>query len=94
MRQRVALIRTLAINPQVILLDEPYSALDYQTRKILANDMYTIIKNEQKTAVLITHNIEEAVNMADRVIEQIPAREILLGGGNIHCITQQVPENR
>ena len=68
MRQRVALIRTLAINPQVILLDEPYSALDYQTRKILANDMYKIIKNEQKTAVLITHNIEEAVNMADRVI--------------------------
>lgn len=68
MRQRVALIRTLAINPDLILLDEPFSALDYQTRLILSNDMYEIIKNENKTALLITHNIEEAVSMADRVI--------------------------
>ena len=68
MRQRVALIRTLAINPDLILLDEPFSALDYQTRLILSNDMYEIIKKENKTALLITHNIEEAVSMADRVI--------------------------
>lgn len=68
MRQRVALIRTLAINPDLILLDEPYSALDYQTRLALSNDMYQIIKNEKKTAILITHNISEAVSMADRVI--------------------------
>ena len=68
MRQRVALIRTLAINPELILLDEPYSALDYQTRLALSNDMYNIIKNEKKTAILITHNISEAVSMADRVI--------------------------
>ncbi len=68
MRQRVALIRTLAINPDLILLDEPYSALDYQTRLALSNDMYKIIKNEKKTAIMITHNISEAVSMADRVI--------------------------
>ena len=68
MRQRVALIRTLAISPDLILLDEPYSALDYQTRLALSNDMYQIIKNEKKTAIMITHNISEAVSMADRVI--------------------------
>ena len=68
MRQRVALIRTLAINPDLILLDEPFSALDYQTRLILSNDMYEIIKREKKTALLITHNIGEAISMADRVI--------------------------
>lgn len=68
MIQRVALIRTLAIDPDLILLDEPYSALDYQTRLALSNDMYEIIKNEGKTAIMITHNISEAVSMADRVI--------------------------
>ena len=68
MRQRVALIRTLAINPDLILLDEPFSALDYQTRLALSNDLYNIIKNEGKTAILITHDIAEAVSMADRII--------------------------
>ena len=68
MKQRVALIRTLAINPNLILLDEPFSALDYQTRLALSNDMYKIIKNEKKTVILITHDIAEAVSMADRVI--------------------------
>ena len=68
MRQRLALIRTLAINPSLILLDEPYSSLDYQTRLALSNDMYKIIKNEKKTAILITHDIAEAVSMADRII--------------------------
>ncbi len=68
MKQRVALIRTLAINPDLILLDEPFSALDYQTRLALSNDMYKIIKNENKTAILITHDIAEAISMADRVI--------------------------
>lgn len=68
MKQRVALIRTLAINPSLILLDEPFSALDYQTRLALSNDMYKIIKNEKKTAILITHDIAEAISMADRII--------------------------
>ena len=68
MRQRVALIRTLANNPDLLLLDEPYSALDYQTRLALSNDLYNIIKQEKKTAILITHDIAEAISLADRVI--------------------------
>ena len=68
MRQRVALIRTLATNPDIILLDEPYSALDYQTRIALSDDLYQIIKNEGKTAIIITHDIGEAISMADRII--------------------------
>ena len=68
MKQRVSLIRTLAINPSLILLDEPFSALDYQTRLALSNDMYKIIKNEKKTAILITHDIAEAISLADRII--------------------------
>lgn len=68
MKQRVALIRTLAINPSLLLLDEPYSALDYQTRLTLSDDMYKIIKAEGKAAILITHDIAEAISMSDRVI--------------------------
>jgi NitT/TauT family transport system ATP-binding protein len=68
MRQRAALIRTLALAPEVLLLDEPFSALDYQTRLKVADDMYRIIKEEQKTAILVTHDIAEAVSMADQVI--------------------------
>ena len=68
MRQRVALIRTLATNPSLLLLDEPYSALDYQTRLNLSDDMYKIIKAEGKAAILITHDIAEAISMSDRVI--------------------------
>ena len=68
MRQRVALIRTLATNPDLILLDEPCSALDYQTKLILSDDLYKIIKKEQKTAIIITHDIAEAISMADRII--------------------------
>ena len=68
MRQRVALIRTLATDPDLLLLDEPYSALDYQTRLALSNDLYNIIKNEGKTAILITHDLAEAISLSDRVI--------------------------
>ena len=68
MKQRVALIRTLATNPSLLLLDEPYSALDYQTRLTLSDDMYKIIKAEGKAAILITHDIAEAISMSDRVI--------------------------
>ncbi len=68
MRQRVALIRTLVMNPDIILLDEPFSGLDAQTRMIITNDIYSIIKSEKKTVILVTHDISEAISMADTVI--------------------------
>ena len=68
MRQRVALIRTLVTDPDILLLDEPFSALDYQSRLTLAEDVYKIIKDQGKTAVLVTHDISEAISMADRVL--------------------------
>ena len=68
MRQRAALIRTLALNPDVLLLDEPFSALDYQTRLSVCDDVYKIIRTEKKTALLITHDISEAISVADKVI--------------------------
>ncbi len=67
MRQRAALIRTLALSPEVLLLDEPFSALDYQTRLSVCDDVYRIIRNEKKTALLITHDISEAISLADRI---------------------------
>ena len=68
MRQRAALIRTLAANPEILLLDEPFSALDYQTRLAISEEIWLIIKKERKTAILVTHDIAEAVSMSDRVI--------------------------
>ena len=68
MRQRVALIRTLAIDPDILLLDEPFSALDYQTRLSLSDDVYRIIKNEGKTAILVTHDLAEAISLSDRIV--------------------------
>lgn len=68
MRQRAALIRTLLLEPDILLLDEPFSALDYQTRIEVSDDIWGIIKKENKTAILITHDISEAVSMADRII--------------------------
>lgn len=62
MRQRVALIRTLAVNPDILLLDEPFSALDYQTRILVSDDVYKIIRNEGKSAILVTHDISEALS--------------------------------
>ncbi|MCC3868541.1 ABC transporter ATP-binding protein [Terrisporobacter mayombei] len=67
MRQRVALIRTLSVDPDVLLLDEPFSALDYQTRLLVSDDVYRIIKNENKSAILVTHDISEAIAMGDKV---------------------------
>lgn len=68
MRQRVALIRTLAIKPDILLLDEPFSALDYQTRITVSNDVFKMIKEEKKTAIMVTHDINEAVSIGDKVV--------------------------
>ena len=68
MRQRAALIRTLAQNPDLLLLDEPFSALDYLTRISVCDDIYRILKKEEKTAILVTHDLSEAISVADRII--------------------------
>lgn len=68
MRQRAALIRTLAIDPSILLLDEAFSALDYQTRLVVSDEVKRIISGEKKTAMLVTHDIAEAISMADRVV--------------------------
>ena len=68
MRQRCALIRTMALAPEVLLLDEPFSALDYQTRLAVSDDIAQIIRQTDKTAVLVTHDISEAISMSDRIV--------------------------
>lgn len=68
MRQRAALIRTLALEPDLLLLDEPFSALDYQTRLQVCDDIYGIIKKEGKTAILVTHDLSEAISIGGRVV--------------------------
>jgi NitT/TauT family transport system ATP-binding protein len=68
MRQRAALIRTLAVKPKILLLDEAFSALDYQTRIMVTNDIYNILRKEGITAVIVTHDISEAISMSDRVV--------------------------
>ncbi|NEU30018.1 ABC transporter ATP-binding protein [bacterium LRH843] len=80
MRQRVALVRMLATNPSLMLLDEPFSALDYQTKLKLEDLVYQTLKSEKKTAILVTHDIEEAIAMSDRVILLSPRP------GRIHYI--------
>ncbi|HHV39087.1 MAG TPA: ABC transporter ATP-binding protein [Tepidimicrobium sp.] len=68
MRQRAALIRTLIVEPSLLLLDEPFSALDYQTRLAISDEVGIILKNEKKTALLVTHDISEAISLSDRII--------------------------
>lgn len=68
MRERIALIRTLALKPDILLLDEPFSKLDYQSRLKVSDDVYKIIKNENKTALLVTHDLAEAISLSDRII--------------------------
>jgi len=89
MRQRAALVRTLAIDPDILLLDEPFSALDFQTKLMLADEMWSLLKSEQKTALLVTHDISEAISMSDRVIvlSQRPGRV-----KSVHEITFAGPE--
>ena len=67
MRQRCALIRTMATNPKILLLDEPFSALDFQTRLSVSSDISRIIRHEGKTALLVTHDISEAISLSDRI---------------------------
>ena len=83
MRQRAALIRTMASSPDLLLLDEPFSALDYQTRLSVCDDLYEIIKNEKKTTLLVTHDISEALSTADRIIVLTKRPSKIL---NIHMI--------
>lgn len=68
MKQRVSLIRTLATNPDILLLDEPFSALDYQTRLAISNDVYKMIKREKKTVIMVTHDISEALSLATKIV--------------------------
>lgn len=68
MRQRVALIRTLATKPDILLMDEPFSALDYQSRLAISDDVFKILKEEKKSLIIVTHDIAEAISMCDRVI--------------------------
>lgn len=68
MRQRVALIRTLAVKPKILLLDEAFSALDYQTRIMVTNDIYSILKKEGITTIMVTHDISEAISMSNKVL--------------------------
>jgi NitT/TauT family transport system ATP-binding protein len=91
MRQRVALIRTLATSPDLLLLDEPFAALDYQTKLLVSVDMYKIIKNEKKTTVMVTHDLSEAIAMSDRIVvlSNRPAKII-----KIHDIKLTLDEER
>ena len=84
MKQRAALIRTLSFSPALLLLDEPFSALDYQTRLTVCDDVYRIIKNENKTAILVTHDISEAISVADKILVLTDRPATLL---NTHTIT-------
>lgn len=84
MKQRVALIRTLATRPDILLLDEAFSALDYQTRLSVTNDVYKIIKQEGKTAIMVTHDIPESISMSDKIIVLSKRPAILK---NVHDIT-------
>lgn len=99
MRQKVALIRTLAFDPSLLLLDEPFSALDYQTRLRVADEIFAIIRREHKTAILVTHDIAEAVSMSDRILvfSDRPARlkaehRVVLTAENSPLLRRNAPE--
>jgi len=103
MRQRVALIRTLATNPDVLLLDEPFAALDYQTKLVLERDLHSIIKQNGKTALLVTHDIEEAVSLSDRIfvlsarpssVKQVYKISLHASGDRSPMATRNAPEFR
>ncbi len=93
MRQRVALIRTLAVRPDILLLDEPMSALDSQSRLAISDDIYKIIKNEKKTAIMVTHDIAEAISMSDKVIVLSKRPSVVKNIYNINLDNQSTPIN-
>lgn len=95
MRQRVALIRTLASNPDILFLDEPFSALDYQTRLSLADDLYKIVKLENKTVIMVTHDIAEAISLSDKIIVLTKRPSKIKNIHEIHLKDKTTPtENR
>ena len=83
MRQRAALIRTWAIKPKILLLDEAFSALDYQTRIMVTNDIFNILRKENMTALIVTHDISEAISMSDRIVV-LSSRPAVVK--NIRCV--------
>ena len=93
MRQRAALIRTLVTDPDVLLLDEPFSALDFQTRLSVSGDIYRIIKNEKKAALLVTHDISEAISMSDiiYVLSSRPAQIKAIHEINLTLSSERTP---
>lgn len=91
MRQRVALIRTLATKPDILLLDEPLSALDAQSRLAIGEDIYNIIKQEGKTAIMVSHDISEAISMSDTVIVLSKRPSIVKKIYNIELINKSTP---
>lgn len=95
MRQRVALIRTLAMKPDILLLDEPFSALDYQSRLAVSDDVYRIIKNEGKSAIMITHDLAEAISLSDKIIVLSQRPSVIKNIYNIELTDKSTPiENR
>ena len=95
MRQRVALIRTLALKPDILLLDEPFSALDYQSRLKISDDVYKIIKKENITAILVSHDIAEAISMSNQVLVLSKRPCTIKNIYNINLTNQSTPiENR
>lgn len=91
MKQRVSLIRTLAIKPDILFLDEPFSALDFSTRLKVSDDVYKIIKKERKTTIMVTHDIGEAISMADKVIVLSKSPAKIKSVYNIELINKELP---
>lgn len=94
MRQRVALIRTLALKPDILLMDEPFSALDSKTRLNISNDVYKILKQEKKTLILVTHSISEALLMCNRIIILSNRPSTIKKEYNIHYKTNNLLEKK
>lgn len=93
MKQRVALIRTLAIKPDILFLDEAFSALDYNTRLSVSDDVYKIIKDTGKTTIMVTHDIGEAISMADKVIVLSKGPAKVKSIYNIELDNKDIPTN-